>query len=119
MKKVLIIEDDPAWAEVLVRYVQDVEMDYRVVMSGDQAMEQIDIWQPDALVLDMLLAGETGVALLNELRSHDDLSKLPVVVCSNLELEQAQLAPFGVQAVLNKAKTTPGDIRMALRKALV
>jgi CheY-like chemotaxis protein len=81
-------------------------------------MELIDEWRPDALLLDMLLAGETGVALLNELRSHDDLATLPVVVCSSVELDQGQLAPFGVRMVLDKSHATPAEIRAALRKVL-
>ena len=119
MKRLLIIEDDPAWAEILGRYARDVETETHVALSGGEAIEMIDQWRPDALLLDMLLAGETGVALLNELRSHDDLAKLPVVVCSSLELDKTQLTPFGVQEVLDKSQATPEEIRMALRRALL
>ena len=118
MKRLLIVEDDPAWAAVMERYARDVDAASRVVLSGGQAMELIDEWRPDVLLLDMLLAGETGVALLNELRSHDDLATLPVVVGSSVELDQVQLAPFGVRAVLDKSRATPREIRAALRKVL-
>ena len=118
MKRLLIVEDDPAWAAVMERYARDVDAASRVVLSGGQAMELIDEWRPDVLLLDMLLAGETGVALLNELRSHDDLATLPVVVCSSVELDQVQLAPFGVRAVLDKSHVTPTEVRAALRKVL-
>ena len=62
----------------------------------------------------MLLAGETGMALLNELQSHEDLARLPVVVCSNVVLDLDQLRSFGVRAVLDKARMTPDDVRAAL-----
>ena len=91
MKRLLIVEDDPAWAAVMERYARDVDAESHVVLSGGQAMELIDEWRPDALLLDMLLAGETGVA---------------------------QLAPFGVRAVLDKSQATPGEIRAALRRVL-
>lgn len=118
MKKILIVEDDLAWAKILSRYAQEIKCDSKAVVSGGQAMEVIDSWRPDALLLDMLLAGETGVALLNELRSHDDLAKLPVVVCSSVELDPEQLAPFGITKILDKSRVTPEQIRSAIREVL-
>ena len=88
------------------------------VIGTSIAYHLAHLGEPDVLLLDMLLAGETGVALLNELRSHDDLATLPGVVCSSVELDQGQLAPFGVQVVLDKSHVTPTEIRAALRKVL-
>ena len=49
------------------KFAADVGAEHQVAVSGGQAIEIIDNWQPDALILDMLLAGETAIALLNEL----------------------------------------------------
>ena len=118
MKKVLIVEDDLAWAKILERYVGELNYKSKIVVSGGQAMEAIDSWRPDALLLDMLLAGETGVALLHELRSHEDLAKLPVIVCSSVEIGEEQLSSFGVAKVLDKSRATPDEIRSAIREVL-
>ena len=114
MKKLLIIEDDPQWAAVLERYALEAGYTARIVVAAGQAIAMLDEWQPDSLVLDMLLVGETGMALLNELQSHEDLARLPVVVCSNVALDLDQLRPFGVRAVLDKARMTPDEVRAAL-----
>ena len=111
MKKLLIVEDDKNWADILCGYAAAVGADTRVVVSGGQAMEMIDNWQPDAIVLDMLLAGETAVALLNELRSHADLARLPIVVCSNAGVNLADLRSFGVRALLDKSSMRPDEVR--------
>ena len=116
MKKLLIVEDDKNWADILCSYAAAVGADTRVVVSGGQAMEMIDNWQPDAIVLDMLLAGET--ALLNELRSHADLAKLPIVVCSNADVNLEDLRPFGVTALLDKASILPDEVRAIFREVL-
>ena len=118
MKKLLIVEDDKNWADILCRYAAAVGAEARVVVSGGQAMEMIDNWQPDAIVLDMLLAGETAVALLNELRSHADLAKLPIAVCSNADVQLADLRPFGVTALLNKASMLPDEVRVVFSEVL-
>ena len=118
MKKLLIVEDGKNWADILCGYAAAVGADTRVVVSGGQAMEMIDDWQPDAIVLDMLLAGETAVALLNELRSHADLAKLPIVVCSNADVNLEDLRPFGVRALLDKASMRPDEARAAFSEVL-
>ena len=118
MKKLLIVEDDKNWADILCGYAAAVGADTRVVVSGGQAMEMIDNWRPDAIVLDMLLAGETAVALLNELRSHADLARLPIVVCSSADVNLEALRPFGVTALLDKASMRPDEARAVFSEAL-
>ena len=118
MKKLLIVEDDKNWADILCGYAAAVGAEARAVVSGGQAMEMIDNWQPDAIVLDMLLAGETAVALLNELRSHADLARLPVVVCSNVNVNLEDLRPFGVTALLDKASMQPDEVRAVFSEVL-
>mgnify|MGYP000852927210 FL=1 len=118
MKKLLIVEDDKNWADILCGYAAAVGAEARTVVSGGQAMEMIDNWQPDAIVLDMLLAGETAVALLNELSSHADLARLPIVVCSNAGVNLADLQPFGVRALLDKASMLPDEVRAVFSEVL-
>ena len=118
MKKLLIVEDDKNWADILGKFAVDVGAEYRVAVSGGQAIEIIDDWQPDALILDMLLAGETAIALLNELRSYADLASLPIVVCTNIDVEMDDLRPLGVKAILNKTSMRPNEARAIFREVL-
>mgnify|MGYP001738328460 FL=1 len=118
MKKLLIVEDDKNWADILGKFAVDVGAEYRVAVSGGQAIEIIDNWQPDALILDMLLAGETAIALLNELRSHADLASLPIVVCTNIDVKMDDLRPLGVKAILNKTSMRPNEARAIFREVL-
>ena len=118
MKKLLIVEDDKNWADILGKFAADVGAKHRVVVSGGQAIEIIDDWQPDALILDMLLAGETAIALLNELRSYADLASLSIVVCTNIDVKMDDLRPLGVKAILNKTSMRPNEARAIFREVL-
>lgn len=117
-KRLLIVEDNPSWADVLERHASAVGAEVMIALSPGQALELIDEWHPHAVCLDMLLAGETGIALLQEMKSHDDLARLPVVVCSNVDLSAEGMVPFGVRWVLDKAAMTPAGVRAAFREAL-
>ena len=118
MKKLLIVEDDKNWADILGKFAADVGAEHRVVVSGGQAIEIIDDWRPDAVILDMLLAGETAIALLNELRSYADLARLPIVVCTNIDVKMDDLRPLGVKAILNKTSMRPNEARAIFREVL-
>lgn len=118
MKKLLIVEDDKNWADILGKFAADVGAENRVAVSGGQAIEIIDNWKPDALILDMLLAGETAIALLNELRSHADLASLPIAVCTNIDVKMDDLRPLGVKAILNKTSMRPNEVRAIFREVL-
>ena len=118
MKKVLIIEDDVSWQKLLSNYAEDVDAGVKCVVSAGQAIEMIDKWHPDMLILDMLLAGETGVALLNEIKSYTDLAKLPVLICSSVAFQNNELAPFQVVGVFNKSTMFPDDIKSSIREVL-
>ena len=118
MKKLLIVEDDKNWADILGKFAVDVGAEHRVAVSGCQAIEIIDDWQPDALILDMLLAGETAIALLNELRSYADLASLPIVVGTNIDVKMDDLRPLGVKSILNKTSMRPNEARAVFREVL-
>ena len=118
MKKLLIVEDDKNWADILGKFATDVGAEHQVAVSGGQAIEIIDDWQPDALILDMLLAGETAIALLNELRSYADLASLLIVVCTNIDVKMDDLRPLGVKAILNKTSMRPNEARAVFREVL-
>lgn len=119
MKKVLIVEDDPTWAGILGRYVEQLGASSTAVNSPQAAMNALDEQLPDVILLDILLATETGMALLNEMRGYDDLANVPVVVCSSVDgVGLEYLAPFGVRAVLDKVTMQPDDVKNTIKGIL-
>lgn len=117
MKTVLIVEDDPTWAMIIADYVAQLGLGYVVVQSPQQAMDALDSGSIDLIILDMMLAVETGMTLLNEMRSYDDLSRVPVLVFTNLQgLNDTALDQYGVNALLNKSTATPDDIKYQIKE---
>lgn len=119
-KKICLVEDESWFAESVARTLESAGAETVIASNAQSAIEQIDAFVPDAVVLDLLLAGSTGLVLLHELRSHDDLAKLPVIICSTLidELTSERLRAYGVQRVLDKTTMQPDDILAAIRGVL-
>lgn len=119
-KKICIVEDEPWFAESVMRTLESAGVETVIASNAQSAIEQIDEFFPDAVVLDLLLVGSTGLTLLHELRSHDDLAALPVIICSTLidQPTSERLRAYGVQRVLDKTTMQPDDILAALRGVL-
>lgn len=71
-KRVLIIEDDADAAGVLEAYLK--RESYEVIVAGDglSGLEIARRWQPDLILLDIMLPGMNGTEVLAALRRRDD-----------------------------------------------
>lgn len=121
MTKVLIVEDDTWLAEQYGRSLGSAGYEVLVAPHVYRAIEDIDSFKPDVIILDMLLTGNTGFTLLHELQSYADTADIPVVVCTNLapDINPDTLKPYGVVKVLDKSTMYPDDLDAAIRGALI
>ena len=117
MRRVLIVEDDPTWSMLIGRYVDQLSWEFEVVRSPQEALDVLDDAEVDVIVLDLLLAVETGVALLNEIQAYDDLSDIPILVLTNTpDVALSDVGSYGVKCLLDKATATPDDIKFSLKE---
>jgi len=75
--RVLVIEDEPMVAEVVERYLRRDGYDVSVVHDGDSALEAFDRFQPDLIVLDVMLPGKDGMEICRQVRAR---SATPIVM---------------------------------------
>ncbi len=118
---VLIVEDDDWLAQqhgrslTVAGYVTDY------APHALAAMDVIDVRKPDAIILDLLLAGPNAFTLLHELQSHVDLAGIPVILCTNSadHIAQEDIEAYGVRQVLDKATMHPDDVVAAVKRVLL
>lgn len=118
---VFVIEDDLWQAEQYQRILEAAQYTVRRYDNGISAIDAIDQEPPSVIVLDMLLAGTTGVTLMHELQSYDDTGKVPIVLCTNLaeQLRLEDLKAYGVRRILDKTTMQPRDLVTAVRSCLL
>jgi CheY-like chemotaxis protein len=104
MNHVLVVEDDPAMREMLVRMVGNKEWSVASAENGLAALESITHCQPSLILLDLRMPVMNGFEMIAELHKHEDWRKIPVVVVSAKELttEDRQRLQGHVQKVLQK-----------------
>ena len=113
---IFVIEDDRGWENYYRRILKGYELDF--FHDGVAAITEMDAKVLDLVILDILLTGPTGFAVLNEMRSYPELAKVPVVIVSSVAIEGQLADKYGVTAVLDKSKMTPDDLMAAVRRAL-
>ncbi|HEY5401682.1 MAG TPA: response regulator [Pyrinomonadaceae bacterium] len=79
---VLIIEDDPDIAEVLVYSLEKATFNTRVATTGEEGLKaSLDrVNPPSIILLDLLLPGMRGTELCRRLRAEPTTSSTPIVV---------------------------------------
>ncbi len=83
-KKVLIVEDDALLAKVLSESFQAEKFQVLNVDNGLHVEEAVKKFSPHIILLDLILPGLDGFAVLKQLKEDSKTEKIPVVVLSNL-----------------------------------
>jgi DNA-binding response OmpR family regulator len=76
--KVLLVEDEPALARGLSDNFRDEGYDVRHLGRGDEVASAVREWRPEAIVLDIMLPGRSGLDVLRDLRSSGN--RVPVLM---------------------------------------
>ncbi|MDP9384849.1 MAG: HAMP domain-containing protein, partial [Actinomycetota bacterium] len=78
----LIIEDDPAFARIVLDMARENDFKGVVATRGDSGLALAHRLAPDAIVLDVELPGTDGLDVLDHLKRHPDTRHIPVHVIS-------------------------------------
>mgnify|MGYP000217133189 CR=1 FL=1 len=78
-QKILIVDDDENIAELLSLYLTKECFDTQMVYDGEEALRAFDSYQPNLILLDLMLPGIDGYQVCREIRSR---SNVPIIMLS-------------------------------------
>ncbi len=126
-QKILIVDDDENIAELISLYMTKECFETMMVHDGESALTAIDTFEPDLMLLDIMLPGMDGYQVCREVRNR---MNLPIIMLSakgevfdkvlGLELGADDYIekPFDskelvarVKAVLRRFRNTPAETR--------
>ncbi|MDG2432783.1 response regulator [Flavobacterium sp.] len=87
-KTILIIEDDPSFAEVLLQVAHNNGFKAIIAHQGETGFQYAKKYKPKAIILDMKLPGIDGWTVLKWLKDDKDLQHIPVHVMSGMKREK-------------------------------
>lgn len=81
--RILVVDDDPALRDLLSAYLTDTGFIVDVAADGTAMRRAMEQALPDAIVLDLMLPGEDGLALTRALRGQTGAAaSVPVLILS-------------------------------------
>ncbi|HVK56687.1 MAG TPA: response regulator [Burkholderiales bacterium] len=72
LSKVLIVDDDEEIRDLLSRYLKQHSYDVNAVANGDEMRRALESGEPDIIILDLMLPGDSGLTLCRDLRARSD-----------------------------------------------
>ncbi len=88
---VLIVENDPHFARILLDMAREKGFKALVAMDGEQGLELVREYRPDALTLDIDLPGIDGWTVLDRLKHAPETRHIPVHILSGVGQRQRGL----------------------------
>ncbi|MFH1800783.1 MAG: response regulator [Candidatus Omnitrophota bacterium] len=82
IKNILVVDDEESIAEIVSEVLVDAGYSVAVAHSGDEALEKLGPFMPDAIISDILMPGMKGYEWVTEAVKKPGLEKIPVVFIS-------------------------------------
>ena len=119
-KLVCIVDDDPNMREIYERKFKREEFDVVTAEDGEKGIALIREQHPDIILLDIQMPVMDGFDVMNVLRKDETVSRIPVVVLSNVDDERTfkKIGEFETRFYLIKALTTPQKAVDIVREVL-
>ena len=121
-KNILVVEDDPAMAEIVNHKLTQSGFGVRHAADGKIALEMLAQQIPDLMLLDLMLPEVDGFQVLEAMRHSPDkkLAAVPVIVLSNLWSNQDILRAQALKAdgYMVKAYFTTEEILKKINEIL-
>ncbi|HZQ69574.1 MAG TPA: response regulator [Terriglobales bacterium] len=99
---ILVVDDELAVRELLAVILERHGYAVATATSGAQALMKARQLQPDAITLDILMPGGSGLGALFDLKHAPELAHIPVIVVSMLEQDQQTGFALGAAEFLTK-----------------
>lgn len=82
--RVLIVDDNQANCELLEAYLANIDCELDVAMDGRQALEKARSFQPDLILLDVMMPKLSGFEVCQKIKQDKDLKKIMILMVTAL-----------------------------------
>ena len=83
MKKKILVVDDEMDIRIFISTLLETN-GYKpmVAKDGEEGLKMIKESKPDGIILDVMMPKESGLKLYREIKSNENTSQIPVIMCS-------------------------------------
>ena len=82
--KVLIVDDIPENIQTLGEMIKDFDLDVKIAEGGQEAIDIIDSYTPDIILLDLMMPHVNGWDVIEHVRAKYSKNEMVIIVVSLL-----------------------------------
>lgn len=82
--KVLIVDDIPENIQILGEMIKDFDLDVKIAEGGEEAINIIDSFTPDIILLDLMMPHVNGWDVIDHVREKYNKNEMVIIVVSLL-----------------------------------
>ena len=118
--RILVIDDEDDASRVLVAHLEEEPCELRLASNGREALEIMENYTPDLVLLDLMMPVMDGMTFLNRIRAMPRFQFLPVVIVTAKELTMAESDQLHRMAhdIVNKGDVFEADLKRVLLRFL-
>ena len=111
-KRILLVEDDDAIANVYQMRLEAEGFDVRRVTNGEDALAAALSYKPDMVLLDIMMPKVSGFDVLDILRNTPETANLKIIMLTALsqESDKERAESLGVDDYLVKSQVVIADV---------
>lgn len=112
MKKILLVEDDDALANVYQTRLEAENFDIRRVPNGEDALATAMQYRPDLILLDVMMPKVSGFDVLDILRNTPETTNVKIIMLTALsqDADRERAQSLGVDDYLVKSQVVIADV---------
>lgn len=112
LKKILLVEDDDALANVYLMRLQAEGFDIKRVSNGEEALAAAREYNPNLILLDAMMPKVSGFDVLDILRNTPETANIKIIMLTALsqEADKQRAQGLGVDDYLVKSQVVVTDV---------
>lgn len=77
--RLLVVDDEPEICEFLRSFFEDRDYEVQAALSGEQALEVVETFRPQVILLDIKMGKVDGLVVLRKIKEKDPKTKVIMV----------------------------------------
>jgi len=125
MKKIILVEDDPAIIDIYETLMKRAHFDVRVISLGQEVISMIKNIadgtepKPDLILLDLILPDISGIEVFKEIKKNEKTKDIKIFIITNQQdIQSGQLGSAKPDKFIIKANISPTQLLELIKEYL-
>ena len=116
---ILIVDDEPSNFDVIAAQLSDCDYLIDYASSGQEALSSLDIYNPDLILLDVMMPGINGIEVCQQIKAMPKWQAVPIVMVTALSSKSdlARCLGAGADDFISKP-VNPEELRARVKSML-